>query len=35
MNKIPIRMEAQMFVGKVAVDLKHYQGLKNPVKFDK
>jgi len=33
-NKIPIRMEAQMFVGKVAVDIKHYQGLKNPIKFD-
>ncbi len=35
LNKIPIRMEAQMFVGKVAVDLKHYQGLKNPIKFEK
>lgn len=35
LNKIPIRMEAQMFVGKVAVDLKHYQGLKNPIKFGK
>jgi hypothetical protein len=34
-NKIPIRMEAQMFVGKVAVDLKHYQGLKNPIQFGK
>jgi hypothetical protein len=35
LNKIPIRMEAQLFVGKVAVDLKHYQGLKNPIKFDR
>lgn len=34
-NKIPIRMEAQMFVGKVAVDLKHYEGLKNPIQFSK
>ncbi len=34
-NKIPIRMEAKMFVGKVAVDLKHYQGLTNPIKFQK
>ena len=34
-NKIPIRMEATMFVGKVAVDLKHYQGLKNPIRFGK
>lgn len=34
-NKIPIRMEATMFVGKVAVDLKHYQGLKNPIHFGK
>ncbi|MCU0417061.1 MAG: DUF3108 domain-containing protein [Cytophagaceae bacterium] len=34
-NKIPIRMEADMFVGKVAVDLKGYSGLKHTIAFQK
>jgi hypothetical protein len=32
-NKIPIRIEADMFVGKVAVDLKAYKGLRYPIEF--
>ena len=32
-NKIPVRIEADMFVGKVAVDLKDYKGLKYPIEF--
>jgi len=34
-NKIPLKMEADMFVGKVAVDLKNYSGLKHPISFTK
>lgn len=34
-NKIPLRMEADMFVGKVAVDLKSYSGLKHSISFQK
>ncbi|MBC7451918.1 MAG: DUF3108 domain-containing protein [Cytophagales bacterium] len=34
-NKIPLKIEADMFVGKVAVDLKNYSGLKYPIVFTK
>jgi hypothetical protein len=32
-NKIPVRMQAEMFVGSVKVDLVKYSGLKNPICF--
>lgn len=32
-NKIPVKIEADMFVGKVAMDLKDYKGLKYPISF--
>ena len=32
-NKIPVRIEADMFVGQVAMDLKEYKGLKYPIEF--
>jgi hypothetical protein len=34
-NRVPLRMEADMFVGKVACDLKSYSGLKKPLVFTK
>jgi hypothetical protein len=34
-NKIPLRMEARMLVGAVAVDLMHYEGLKSDIQFSK
>lgn len=34
-NKIPLKIEADMFVGKVAVDLKSYSGLKHSITFSK
>jgi hypothetical protein len=34
-NKIPIKIEADMFVGKVEVELKSYSGLKHPILFTK
>jgi hypothetical protein len=34
-NKIPLKIEADMFVGAVEIDLKSYQGLKNPINFKK
>lgn len=34
-NKVPIKMEADMFVGAVEVDLKSYKGLKSEMKFSK
>lgn len=34
-NKIPLRAEAAMFVGAVAVDLKNYKGLRHPIQFGK
>ena len=34
-NKIPLKIEADMFVGKVAIDLKGYSGLKHPITFTK
>jgi hypothetical protein len=32
-NKVPLRIEADMFVGKVAIDLKAYKGLKHTITF--
>jgi hypothetical protein len=32
-NKIPLKIEADMFVGAVEMDLKSYKGLKNPICF--
>jgi hypothetical protein len=32
-NKIPVRIEADMFVGQVAMDLKEFQGLRYPIEF--
>lgn len=34
-NKIPVKMEADMFVGAVEVELKSYSGLRNPINFKK
>ncbi|MFN3404197.1 MAG: DUF3108 domain-containing protein [Cytophagaceae bacterium] len=34
-NRIPLKVEAEMFVGAVEVDLKKYQGLKYPLNFSK
>ena len=34
LNKIPIRIEADMWVGKVAMDIKKYKNLRNPIKFE-
>ncbi|MBX9851189.1 MAG: DUF3108 domain-containing protein [Cytophagaceae bacterium] len=35
LNKIAVKMEADMFVGAVEIDLKGYQGLKHPISFTK
>jgi hypothetical protein len=32
-NKIPVKIEADLFVGAVEMDLKSYRGLKNPISF--
>jgi hypothetical protein len=32
-NKIPVKIEADMFVGAVEMDLKSYQGLRHPITF--
>jgi hypothetical protein len=32
-NKIPVKIEADLFVGAVEMDLKSYKGLKNPINF--
>jgi hypothetical protein len=32
-NKIPVKIEADMFVGAVEMDLKTYQGLRHPITF--
>ena len=34
LNKIPIRIEADMWVGKVAMDIKVCKNLRNPIKFE-
>ncbi|SFX19936.1 DUF3108 domain-containing protein [Cytophaga hutchinsonii] len=34
-NKIPVKIEADMFVGKVEVELKSFAGLKHPIVFTK
>ena len=34
-NKVALKIEAEMFVGSVEIDLKHYQGLRNPMCFNK
>jgi hypothetical protein len=34
-NKIPVKIEADMFVGKVEVELKSFSGLKHPIVFTK
>ena len=34
LNKIPIRIEAQMWIGKVAMDIKAYKNLRNPIRFE-
>ncbi len=34
-NKIPVKIEADMFVGKVEVELKDFSGLKHPIVFTK
>jgi hypothetical protein len=34
-NKIPVKIEADMFVGKVEVELKKFSGLKHPIVFTK
>ena len=34
-NKVPLQMQADMFVGAVEVELKKYQGLKYPITFKK
>ncbi|TAH24945.1 MAG: DUF3108 domain-containing protein [Cytophagales bacterium] len=34
LNKIPIRIEAKMWLGKVAMDIKAYKNLKNPIHFE-
>lgn len=34
-NKIPLKIQANMFVGAVEIDIKSYQGLKNPINFKK
>jgi len=34
-NKIPVKIEAEMFVGKVEVELKIFSGLKHPIVFTK
>ncbi len=33
-NKVPLKIEADMFVGAVAIDLKSYKGLKHSIKFE-
>lgn len=34
-NKIPLKVEAEMFVGAVEMDIKNYKGLKYPICFTK
>lgn len=34
-NKVAVKIEAEMFVGAVEIELKSYQGLKNPINFKK
>lgn len=34
-NKVPVKMEADMFIGAVEVELKSYQGLKHTITFKK
>jgi hypothetical protein len=34
-NKLPLKIQADMFVGAVEVDLKEYSGLKHPIQFTK
>ncbi|MFN6945266.1 MAG: DUF3108 domain-containing protein [Cytophagaceae bacterium] len=34
-NKIPVKIEADMFLGAVAMDLTSYEGLKHPIQFRK
>lgn len=34
-NKIPLKIQAEMFVGAVEIELKSYKGLKNPINFRK
>lgn len=34
-NKIPVKIEADLFIGKVEVDLKSFSGLKHPIVFTK
>jgi hypothetical protein len=34
LNKIPIRIEAAMWLGKVAMDIKNYKNLKHPIRFE-
>ena len=34
-NRVALKIQAEMFVGAVEIDLKHYQGLRNPMCFNK
>lgn len=35
LNRIPLKIKAELFVGSVDLDVESYEGLRNPIRFDK